>query len=121
MMRFVKRYIVLQIMAVMFMLLITNAHHTSGVTVYHVVKIEPQVMPLLATNRLDSGSEPTAVTSTSITDNIDELLSKTNGLAVTKVNRQFSRVLKRIRIADLAKQGITNKKAYARMADLFHT
>jgi hypothetical protein len=117
MMRIVKRYIVLKILAIMFVPLIANAQHTSGVTVYHVVKTDQQVMPLLTKSRPDSIAEP--LTNTSVTDNIDELLSETNGLAESKVNRQFSRALKRIRIRDIASQGITDRKAYTRMADLF--
>ncbi|WCT10671.1 hypothetical protein [Mucilaginibacter jinjuensis] len=117
MMRFVRRYIVLQIVATVFVPLIANGQHTSGVTVYRVTKTEPQVVPLLAKNRPDSIAETTI--NASVTDNIDELLTETNGLTETKVNRQFSRVLKHIRISDLANQGVTDKKAYTRMADLF--
>ena len=117
MMRFVKRYIVLQIAAIVFVPLVIKAQNTGRVTAYHVAKADQQVMALLAKIRVDSISE--SVVSTSVTDNIDELLSETNGLAETKVNRQFSRVLRRIRITDLANQDAGDKKAYTRMADLF--
>jgi hypothetical protein len=119
MMRFVKRYIVLQIAAFAFLPLVIKAQNTGRVTAYHVTKVDQQVMPLLVNNRLDSVSEPTIAASTSLNSNIDELLTETNGLAETKVNRQFSRVLKHIRITDMANQATTDKKAYIRMADLF--
>lgn len=76
-MRLVNRYIVLQIVPILFVPLIANAQHTSGVTVYHAVKADEQVMPLLAKSKPDSISEPAV--NISITDNIDELLSATNG------------------------------------------
>jgi hypothetical protein len=117
MVRFVKRYITLQIAVVAFVPLVIKAQGVSRVTAYHATKADQQLALPLAISKSDSRSETPAVIST--TDNIDELLEETNGLAESKVNRQFSRVLKHIRVTDLANQGATDKKAYIRMADLF--
>ena len=119
MVRFAKRYIILQIAVMVFVPMVIKAQNTGRVAAYHVVKADQPVMPLLITHGLASSNESAAVTSASLTGNIDELLTSTNGLAETKVNREFSRVLKHIRIADMAGQNATDKKAYTRMADLF--
>jgi len=119
MVHFAKRYIVLQIAGMVFVPMVIKAQNTGRVAAYHVVKADQQVMPLLITHGPDSSNESAAVTSASLNSNIDELLTSTNGLAETKVNRQFSRVLKHIRITDMAGQNATDKKAYTRMADLF--
>lgn len=114
---FEKKYIALQIVTVAFVPLVVKAQSDRYIIAHHTTKADEQVIPLFDKNKTDSTSE--SVTPSSAINNIDELLSETNGLAETKVNRQFSRVLKRIRITDLANQGTADKKAYTRMADLF--
>lgn len=115
-----KRYIVLQIAVNVFATAAVKAQAVKigYVTAYHAAKNDRQVS-IITANKADSIGDPAAVTTTSIANNIDELLTETNGLAETKVNRQFSRVLKHIRVSDMASQGVTDKKAYTRMADLF--
>jgi hypothetical protein len=116
-----NRYIVLQIAASVFVSGIVKAQAVKAgyVTAYHAIKLDRQVSLLPAASKPDSVSELEVASVTSIANNIDELLTETNGLDEAKVNRQFSRVLKHIRISDMANQGANDKKAYTRMAGLF--
>jgi len=121
MVHLVKRYIVLQIVASVFAPGIVKAQavKTGYVTAYHDAKHDRSLSIISDANKADSIGAPAAVTTTSIANNIDELLTETNGLAETKVNKQFSRVLKHIRVTDMASQNASDKRVYIRMADLF--
>ncbi|OKS86089.1 hypothetical protein [Mucilaginibacter polytrichastri] len=118
-----NKYIVLQFAAILLVPVVIKAQavnaHAVYVIAHHVIKPDQQLTHPLIVNKPDSVGEPAGISATSIANHIDELLEETNGLAETRVNRQFSRVLKHIRIKDLANQGATDKRVYMRMADLF--